>query len=283
MKKQLKFVNFAIMIIAVLSMSSCLGYERIDAGYDGIRVNKYGDEKGVDKVSEVTGVVWYNKIRYAIYEVPTYVQDYNYPEMELKTQDMLSVSIGAGVQVQLPSGETPALFIKYRRYFSNGGVDLDELIYKHTRQAFSDAAGQYKAEELITKKTEFRNVAEQAVKDALSELDFLVEDVFLIGDPGLPETIMKQVNQKIEADQIAQKKESELRQAEADAKKVVATAQGDSDAMIITARAEAKAYELQNRALSNLILQKMFIERWDGNYGTGNVFGAGVLPYKQIK
>ena len=35
----------------------CCGYERIDAGYEGIKVNLYGDGKGVDDVSLVTGAL----------------------------------------------------------------------------------------------------------------------------------------------------------------------------------------------------------------------------------
>lgn len=35
------------------SLTSC--YERVDAGHEGVKVNLYGDKKGVDDVSLVTG------------------------------------------------------------------------------------------------------------------------------------------------------------------------------------------------------------------------------------
>lgn len=44
--------------IALSSLLCSCGYERIDAGYEGIKVNLYGDGKGVDDVSLVTGAVW---------------------------------------------------------------------------------------------------------------------------------------------------------------------------------------------------------------------------------
>lgn len=43
------------MFITFTTLTSC---ERIDAGCEGILVNLYGDDKGVDQVSLVTGWVW---------------------------------------------------------------------------------------------------------------------------------------------------------------------------------------------------------------------------------
>ena len=46
------------LLAATVSLTSCS--ERIDAGSEGILVNLYGSDKGVDDVSLVTGRVWYN-------------------------------------------------------------------------------------------------------------------------------------------------------------------------------------------------------------------------------
>jgi regulator of protease activity HflC (stomatin/prohibitin superfamily) len=141
----------------------------------------------------------------------------------------------------------------------------------------------YNAEELITKKEEFAIVADSLVTATLGELNFIVEGVFLLADPSLPPAIQKQVEAKIAADQIAQMKQSELKQAQADAAKVVATAKGRADADVIQAEADARVYLLQTRNLSPAILDKMYIEKWDGTYGTGNVFGAGTNIMKNLK
>lgn len=51
-------MKIKILFIALMSVvfASC-GYERIDAGHEGIKVNLYGDRKGVDDVELVTGAV----------------------------------------------------------------------------------------------------------------------------------------------------------------------------------------------------------------------------------
>src|SRR3712207_6919479 len=73
-----KFVLGILMFVCSLfSLTSCT--ERIDAGSEGILVNLYGSDKGVDDVSLCTGRVWYNPFTEDVYEYPTYVQTVDYP------------------------------------------------------------------------------------------------------------------------------------------------------------------------------------------------------------
>ena len=54
-----RLINLIAAIAVMFSVSSC--YTRIDAGHEGIKVNLYGDSKGVDDVELVSGAVWYLK------------------------------------------------------------------------------------------------------------------------------------------------------------------------------------------------------------------------------
>lgn len=60
-----KVFLFASALMLSLSFTSC---ERIDAGCEGILVNLYGSERGVDDVSMVTGRVFYNPATQEVYE-----------------------------------------------------------------------------------------------------------------------------------------------------------------------------------------------------------------------
>ena len=66
--KKIKFVFMLSLILSALCLTSCS--ERIDAGSEGILVNLYGSDKGVDDVSLVTGRVWYNPFTEEVYEYP---------------------------------------------------------------------------------------------------------------------------------------------------------------------------------------------------------------------
>ena len=66
-KKMIKAISASVLgfILLVVLFNSC---ERIDAGHVGVKVNQYGDNKGVDDVTAVTGMVFYNPITTRIYE-----------------------------------------------------------------------------------------------------------------------------------------------------------------------------------------------------------------------
>ncbi len=72
-KKMTKIIGGSIvgLFLMVFLFKSC---ERIDAGHVGVKVNLYGDNKGVSDVTEVTGMVFYNPITHSIYEFPTFIQ-----------------------------------------------------------------------------------------------------------------------------------------------------------------------------------------------------------------
>ncbi len=77
LKKRMKTIISGVVgfFILVTLFFSC---ERIDAGHVGVKVNQYGDNKGVSDVVEVTGMVFYNPITHSIYEFPTFIQHKEY-------------------------------------------------------------------------------------------------------------------------------------------------------------------------------------------------------------
>lgn len=85
MKRQIKLLCVLSLFFSALCLTSCS--ERVDAGSEGILVNLYGSDKGVDDVSLVTGRVWYNPFTEEVYEYPTFVQTIDYPEFTINAKD----------------------------------------------------------------------------------------------------------------------------------------------------------------------------------------------------
>ena len=77
LKRMFKTIGASVVgfILLVVLFNSC---ERIDAGHVGVKVNQYGDNKGVDDVVAVTGMVFYNPITTKVYEFPTFIQHKEY-------------------------------------------------------------------------------------------------------------------------------------------------------------------------------------------------------------
>ena len=70
------------LALVVLISSFAISCERIDAGHVGVRVELYGTEKGVNPITECTGLVFYSPMSTKIYEFPTYVQHKEYKKTD---------------------------------------------------------------------------------------------------------------------------------------------------------------------------------------------------------
>ena len=156
-----KFIIGLIAVFTSMSMTSC--YERVDAGYEGIKVNLYGDSKGVDNVALVTGAVWYNPITTAVYEYPTFVQTVDYEPFTINAKDGSSFSVDPTISLKIVDGKAAQVFVKYRK--DNLDDIINTTLYNYVKNAFRIQLNAYTTDELVSKREEF----EKAIEDRLSK------------------------------------------------------------------------------------------------------------------
>lgn len=254
------------MMIASMTFTSC-GYEKIDGGYEGIKVNLYGDDKGVDNVTLVTGAVWYNPITTAVYEYPTYVQTVDYPPFSINAKDGSSFTVDPTISLKIVDGKSAEVFKKYRK------EDITEVInttlYNYVRNAFRIQLNNYTTDELVSKREEF----EKAIEDRLAK-ELLIENFQLEQmTSGLqyPQTLVNAIDSKNAMVQEAQRAQNEVLKIKAEADKKIAAAEGEAQALKIKGNAEAEYNRKIAASLSPLIVQQMMLDKWDGKlpvYGT---------------
>lgn len=92
-------LGILMLMCSLFSLTSCT--ERIDAGSEGILVNLYGSDKGVDDVSLCTGRVWYNPFTEDVYEYPTYVQTVDYPAFTINAKDGSEFKIDPTISLKI--------------------------------------------------------------------------------------------------------------------------------------------------------------------------------------
>jgi hypothetical protein len=115
-KKMFKTIGASVIgfILLVVLFNSC---ERVDAGHVGVKVNMYGDNKGVDDVVAVTGMVFYNPITTKIYEFPTFIQHKEYKgdnSFIVNSRDGSEFSVSPIMNYSVQREKVPAIFSKYR-------------------------------------------------------------------------------------------------------------------------------------------------------------------------
>lgn len=279
------FKMFALVAIA-MTMTSC--YTRIDAGHEGMKVNLYGSNKGVDDVELVTGAVWFNPFTTAIYEYPTYVQTVDYDEFEFNSKDGSVFKFDPTIMLSIKSGTAPEVFVKYRK-------ELDEILETTLvpiiQDAFKEEINSRRDNDLITNQTEFQNAIEQKLMEELDKENFTVEKV----TTGIqyPKELLASITAKNKAIQDELTVINQQKVEEANAKKKATMAEGDAraakikaenDAEILKIKADAEAY--YNRTVANslneLLVKQYSLEKWDGKLPQ-YVTGGQSMPMINIK
>ncbi len=256
-----------IAIVAVVFlMASC---ERIDAGHVGVKVNQYGDNKGVDDIIAVTGVVFYNPITTRIYEFPTFIQHKEYKgdnSFIVNSKDGSEFSVSPIMNYSVQRDKVPSIFAKYRRPLE----DIEEGFLKTAvYDAFRLATNKYTADELISNRAVFEVEVRRLLDGQLLKEGFTINQ--FTSNLIYPETFKRSIEAKNNAVQAALRAENEVKTAEAQAKIKVATAEGNAQAMLTSAKAEAESNRMKQVTLTPLLLQLEYINKWDGVlpvYGT---------------
>jgi regulator of protease activity HflC (stomatin/prohibitin superfamily) len=256
-----------IAIVAVVFlMASC---ERIDAGHVGVKVNQYGDNKGVDDIIAVTGVVFYNPITTRIYEFPTFIQHKEYKgdnSFIVNSKDGSEFSVSPIMNYSVQRDKVPSIFAKYRRPLE----DIEEGFLKTAvYDAFRLATNKYTADELISNRAIFEVEVRRLLDGQLLKEGFTINQ--FTSNLIYPETFKRSIEAKNNAVQAALRAENEVKTAEAQAKIKVATAEGNAQAMLTSAKAEAESNRMKQVTLTPLLLQLEYINKWDGVlpvYGT---------------
>ena len=267
-KRMIKTIGAGVIgfILLIVLFNSC---ERIDAGHVGVKVNQYGDNKGVDDVVAVTGMVFYNPITTRIYEFPTFIQHKEYKgenSFIVNSKDGSEFNVSPIMNYSVQRDKVPAIFSKYRRPLE----DIEEGFLKTAvYDAFRLATNKYTADELISNRAVFEIEVRRLLDGQLLKEGFVINQ--FTSNLIYPETFKKSIEAKNNAVQAALRAENEVKTAEAQAKIKVATANGNAQAMLTAAKAEAEANSLKQRTITPMLLQLEWINKWDGKlpvYGT---------------
>ena len=276
-KKMVKriLVGIGAFIALVVLYSSC---ERIDAGHVGVKVNQYGDNKGVDDVVAVTGMVFYNPFTTAIYEFPTFIQHKEYKgenSFIVNSKDGSEFNVSPIMNYSVQRDKVPAIFSKYRRPLE----DIEEGFLKTAvYDAFRLATNKYTADELISNRAIFEVEVRRLLDGQLLKEGFTINQ--FTSNLIYPETFKKSIEAKNNAVQAALRAENEVKTAEAQANIKVATAEGNAQAMLTSAKAEAESNRMKQQTLTPLLLQLEYINKWDGKLP---VYGEVPQMFKNIK
>lgn len=273
-----------LIIAAALCLSACLS--KVPAGNVGVMVNLYGTDKGVQAQEVGPGRYWvgYNQ---DLFLFPTFTQTYtwtkdNKPDESITFQsnEGLAINTDVGVTYHVTPNKVSVLFQKYRR---NIEEITDTYIHNMVRDAFVELASTQPIEQIYGKgKAELVARVQEKVQSQVSDIGLVIEKVYLVGTLRLPDAVNTAINSKIKATQMAEQRQNEVAQSEAEARKEVAVANGQAQSKLIVAEAEAKAIKLKADSLrdSQALVQWEAVSKWDGKLPS---VSGGATPFINIK
>ena len=148
------------------------------------------------------------------------------------------------------------------------GADISDIEATFVRRTIitvaQNTAGQMSLSEVISaKRNELQDNIQKNLMVELQKMGFHLDKVNL-GASHLPQSLEKQMQEKMAAQQQAQQAEYELQKQQMLAKAEVAKAEGEAQSILVKAKAQAEANRLLQSTLSQSLIQSKAIDKWNG-------------------
>src|SRR5476651_1619995 len=148
------------------------------------------------------------------------------------------------------------------------GSDISDIEATFVRRTIitvaQNTAGQMSLSEVISaKRNELQDNIQKSLNVELEKMGFHLDKVNL-GASHLPQSLEKQMQEKMAAQQQAQQAEYELQKQQMLAKAEVAKAEGEAQSILVRAKAQAEANRLLQSTLTKNLIQGKAIDKWNG-------------------
>ena len=152
------------------------------------------------------------------------------------------------------------------KLYKEVGVNYkDNIINPVLHESFKAGTAQYTAEGLITNRSETKEKILGVVKNRLEGYGIVIADLN-ITNLNFSDAFNKAIEEKAVAQQQVEKAKQDLERVKVEAEQKIAKA-----------KADAESQKLQQQTLTDLMIKKMFIEKWDGKLPTTNAGDAGLI------
>jgi regulator of protease activity HflC (stomatin/prohibitin superfamily) len=240
----------------------------VDAGHVGV-VTRFG---------AVTGAIFEQGLNYKIpFAESVWVADVRTQKEQVDaaaaSRDLQEVKSTIALNYHLDARRASTVYREIGPQYKTRIVD------PAIQEAFKFTTAQFTAEELITQRELVKNRAREFLRERLGAFNVVVDELNIVTFE-----FSRAFNDAIEAKQVAaqrvQQSLNEQQRAKVEADTRVITAQGEASAVLTRARAAAEAQQIQRSTLSDIYVQFLAVDKWDGKMP--QVTGSGGTPFIQV-
>lgn len=267
--KTFSVVSIIGIIVAVLVILFFAFSVKVKPAEVAISVDLYGGDKGVEIEVLGTGRNFYNAITHDVIKYPAYIQQGQFETLQFQDVDGLQLSADIGIDYKFVAENIPDMYQEYRKSANH----ITEVYFPTwIKNALVQQSATMKVDDIYgVNKELFRSNVLNQLREEFSEKGIYIENLYFTNGIQIPESVKQRIDIKIQATQIAQQKENELRATQADVEKQVAVEEGKARSRIIESESRAKANDILNASLTpnvlrfkELELMKDAIIQWDG-------------------
>ncbi len=259
--KKKMFFGLAPLIISVLF--SMIG--SVPANAVGVQYNPL--KGGTQGTTLSEGFVVKNPFT-KVYKISTKVSEISFNEISLQTKDSQYVVASIVIQARVDSTQA---FEYFKKYGSQGINDISSILSNTVQKELESITTQYNVIDILGEaRSEIVTAALEGIKEELIKDGIMIERLTLV-DTDAGESIEKAIS------------------AEAVAKKALETAQYEKEkvevkeeAKVIEAQKEKEANDYLSETLTEQILTKLFLEKWDGKLPTVTGGDSNILDITSL-
>lgn len=266
--------NASRLIVAALAFAFMIAffssYSVISPGYTGVIFNVWtGSLRTVPQ-----GIAWRTPWITKVQSYPTALRTYTMvrrsgegsatgdDSIDLPTREGQHITQDISVTFNTSEDQASQVFKAFR------GADISDIEATFIRRTIitvaQNTAGQMSLSEVISaKRNELQDNIQRKLAEEIEKMGFHLDKVNL-GASHLPDSLEKQMQQKMAAQQQAQQAEYELQKQQMLAKAEVAKAEGEAQAILVRAKAQAQANQLLQTTLTKNLIQSKAIDKWNG-------------------
>ncbi|WP_373471180.1 SPFH domain-containing protein [Carnobacterium alterfunditum] len=254
--KAIKNLVISLILAIVLVFGFLLFVEKVDEGKVAVVYSPSGGSK------EVLSAGWHLiGLMEKTTEYPIRVQTMK-NSVSVSTTDGKKLKMSVRYQMQVDKKKVLNIF---KELGSQNVEDIQEgYLYNKLYKSSRDVVSGYTVLDIYGSKS---GEASQAITDKFAkevkDMGFIITDVTL-GTPEADAETQKSIDARVKASQENELKKTQIENAKLDSEQKRIVAEGEAAAGIIQAEGEAKANEVLQKSISPELLQKEYIEKWDG-------------------
>lgn len=245
-----------LLVIGAIILYMCI--EKVPQGHQAVIYSV----SGVKEETKPAGWHFISPLDKAIhYPIRTQTKEYN--DLNVATSDGKNLNMDISVNYHVDPTKVVDIFNKF------GNADIQGLEYGFLRTRVQDGLRQsvakYSVIETFGVKTgEIKKSTLEMLQDNLTKQGFIVEDI-AISSPKADKATQEAIDERVKANQELERAKTDRAIAEENAKKKKIEAEG-----------QAEANEILEKSLSDRIIRKQMIDKWDGKQPI-TIGGEGVI------